>query len=100
MFKLLLSWDVLPNRDQEYFEFMVREFTPKLTALGITPIEAWFTLYGDDAPQIVMEGMTEDYETMKSLLSTDDWQSLKTKLLTYVTNFNQKVIRGRSHLQL
>ena len=100
MFKLLLSWDVLPNRDQEYFEFMVREFTPRLTALGITPIEAWFTLYGDDAPQIVMEAMTEDLETMHALMATDEWENLKEKLLKYVTNFKQKVIRGRSHLQL
>ncbi len=100
MIKLLLSWDVLPDRDQEYFEFMVREFTPRLTALGITPIEAWFTLYGKDAPQIVMEGMTDDLETMQKLLATDEWHELKDKLMDYVTNFNQKVIRGRSHLQL
>lgn len=90
----------MPERDQEYFEFMVREFTPRLTALGITPIEAWFTLYGSDSPQIVMEGMTDDLDTMKTLLSTDEWRRLKEKLLDYVTNFNQKVIRGRSHLQL
>ena len=100
MIKLLLSWDVLPDQDQEYFEFMVREFTPRLTALGITPIEAWFTLYGEDAPQIVMEGMTDDLRTMKKLLATEEWENLKEKLMEYVTNFNQKVIRGRSHLQL
>ena len=100
MFKLLLSWDVLPDREQDYFEFMVREFTPRLTNLGITPIEAWFTLYGKDTPQVVMEGMTDDLATMQSLLATDEWQTLKGKLLDFVTNFNQKVIRGRSHLQL
>jgi hypothetical protein len=100
MFKLLLSWDVLPNQDQQYFEFMVREFTPRLTALGITPIEAWFTLYGDESPQIVMEGMTEDLDVMRTILATPEWNTLKDQLLEYVTNFNQKVIRGRSHLQL
>lgn len=100
MFKLLLSWDVIPDREQDYFEFMVREFTPRLTSLGITPIEAWFTLYGKEAPQVMMEGMTDDLETMRNLLATDEWQTLKTKLLNYVTNFTQKVIRGKSHLQL
>jgi hypothetical protein len=100
MFKLLLSWDVVPEKEQDYFEFMVREFTPRLTTLGITPIEAWFTLYGKNAPQVIMEGMTDDLETMKSILATEEWLSLKTKLQDYVTNFTQKVIRGRSHLQL
>jgi hypothetical protein len=47
-----------------------------------------------------MEGMTEDLETMNALLSTEEWENLKEKLLKYVTNFKQKVIRGRSHLQL
>jgi hypothetical protein len=100
MIKLLLSWDVLPDNDQEYFEFMVREFTPKMSALGLNVIEAWFTLYGDKAPQIVVEAMTDDLGAMRDLLATDEWNQLKTKLLKYVTNFQQKVIRGRSHLQL
>ena len=100
MIKLLLSWDVRAEVDQDYFEFMVREFTPRLTALGITPIEAWYTLYGPTVPQVVMEARTDDIVTMNELLATEDWKDLRTKLLTYVDNFEQKVIRGRSHLQL
>ncbi len=100
MIKLLLSWDVRSEVDQDYFEFMVREFTPRLTALGITPIEAWYTLYGTNVPQVVMEAMTDDLSTMAELLGTEEWQNLRTKLLSYVDNFEQKVIRGRSHLQL
>jgi hypothetical protein len=100
MIKLLLSWDIQTGRDQEHFEFMVREFAPRLTALGIMPIEAWYTMYGEKSPQIVVEGMTEDLTTMRKILATKEWAELKASLMDYVTNYRQKVIRGRSHLQL
>jgi hypothetical protein len=100
MIKLILSWDILPDRDREYFEFMVGEFTPKMTALGLEPIQAWLTMYGRDCPQIIIEAKTDDLQTMRDILKTPQWESLKNKLLNYVTNYTQKVIRGRSHLQL
>ena len=101
MIKLLLSWDILPDRDQEHFEFMIREFAPRLTALGVKPIEAWFTLYGHDTnPQIVVEAIADNLEKMQGALATAEWQNLKDNLLEYVTNYEQKVIPGRPHLQL
>lgn len=102
MIKLLLSWDILPNRDQEHFEFIIREFAPRLTAMGIRPIEAWYTLYGRENgnPQIIVEAIADDLPKMKAVLEAKEWEELKESLMEYVTNFNQKVIRGRPPLQL
>lgn len=99
MIKLLLSWDIKPGRDQEYFEFMVREFAPSLTRLGLTPTEAWFAVYGD-CPQILMEGITDDLTTMRSILSSDDWVALHNKLLSYVDNYQQKIVRASAGFQI
>ena len=41
--KLLMTWDMIPGREQEYFEFLVREFVPGLQRLGVEPTEAWYT---------------------------------------------------------
>ncbi|MBI5931757.1 MAG: hypothetical protein HY862_20775 [Chloroflexi bacterium] len=100
MIKLLLSWDIQPGQDQEHFEFMVQEFAPRLTTLGVMPIEAWYTMYGEKSPQIVVEAMTDDLQTMRRIMDSPEWDDLKSNLLKYVTNYKQKVIRGRSHLQL
>ena len=35
--KWLMTWDMIPGREQEYFEFLVREFVPGLQRLGIEP---------------------------------------------------------------
>jgi hypothetical protein len=99
MIKLLLSWDIKPGQDQEYFEFMVREFAPGITRLGITPTEAWFAVYGD-CPQILMEGIADDLPTMRDMLESDEWTTLHNKLLTYVDNYQQKVVRATAGFQI
>ncbi|MCL4875442.1 MAG: hypothetical protein KJ064_02235 [Anaerolineae bacterium] len=99
MYKLLLSWDIKPSRDQEYFEFMVREFAPRITSMGVTPTEAWFSVYGN-GPQITVEGITEDFETMKKVLESREWKELKARLLTFVDDYQQKVVTGRPDIQI
>lgn len=99
MFKLLLSWDIKPGRDQEYFEFIVREFAPGITRLGLKPTEAWFAVYGD-CPQILMEGITDDLETMRTLLASETWGQLYEKLLTYVDGYEQKIVRANAGFQI
>jgi len=94
-----MSWDIKQNRDQEYFEFVVREFAPGIARLGLQPTEAWFTVYGK-RPQIMMGGVTEDYETMKTMLDTKEWAELHDKLLQYVTNYQQKIIRSTPNFPL
>ena len=98
MIKLLLTWDIKPGQDQEYFEFMVREFAPGVTRLGMTPTEAWFAVYGD-CPQMLIEGVTQDLDTMRTLLQSDDWAALYEKLLQYVDNYQQKIVRASSGFQ-
>ncbi|MBN1679630.1 MAG: hypothetical protein JW966_05010 [Anaerolineae bacterium] len=99
MIKLLLSWDIKPGRDQEYFEFMVREFAPGITRMGLTPTEAWFALYGD-CPQILMEGIADDLDTVRGLLNSEEWSTLHGKLLGYVDNYSQKIVRANAGFQI
>ena len=99
MIKLLLTWDIKPGRDQEYFEFMVREFAPGVQRLGITPTEAWFAVYGD-CPQIMMEGVAEDVPTMQHILTSSEGAALHQQLLDYVDNYKQKLVRANTGFQI
>lgn len=99
MFKLLMSWNIRPGYEDEYFEFVVREFGPGLAKLGVRPTDAWYTAYGD-RPQILMGGIAQELESMQRALVSDEWRSLKEKLLTYVTDYRQKVIRASGGFQL
>jgi hypothetical protein len=97
--KLLMTWDIIPGREQEYFEFVVREFVPGMQKLGIQPTEAWYTTYGD-RPQILTGGVTDDLGEMETALATDDWGALKDNLLKFVTNFEWKVVAASGGFQM
>lgn len=97
--KLLMSWDIRPGYESEYFEFLVREFAPGIMRLGLQPTEAWYTVYGD-SPQILAGGVTEDLATMRRILNSPEWQELQDKLLSYVQNYEQKIVPATGRFQL
>jgi hypothetical protein len=99
MVKILMSWDIKPGSESEYFEFIVREFAPGIMKLGVQPTEAWYTVFGE-GPQILTGCVAEDLPTMRSVLSSADWQKLQHKLFEYVINFNFKIVRATSRFQL
>jgi hypothetical protein len=99
MMKLLMSWDIKSGVESVYFEFVVNEFAPALLKLGLQPTEAWYTVYGSD-PQILTGAVTEDLEKMADILDSDEWRTLQTQLLAYVTNFQYKVVHDTGRFQL
>jgi hypothetical protein len=94
-----MTWDILPGREQEYFEFVVRDFVPGMQRLGIQPTEAWYTTYGQ-RPQILTGGVAADRQTMEQALSGDAWKALRGKLLEYVTNFEYRVVQAEGGFQM
>jgi hypothetical protein len=99
MVKLLMSWDIKPGAESEYFEFIVREFAPGIMKLGVQPTEAWYTVFGG-GPQILTGAVAEDLTTMQAILNSHDWQKLQHKLFDYVTNFRFKIVRATGRFQL
>src|ERR1051325_3154186 len=99
MVKLLMSWDIKPGAESEYFEFIVREFAPGMMKLGMQPTEAWYTVFGE-GPQILQGSVAEDLPAMHAILQSEEWQGLQKKLFEYVTNFNSKIVQATSRFQL
>jgi hypothetical protein len=97
--KLLMSWNIKAGREAEFFEFQVREWVPGLQRLGLEPTDAWYTLYGS-APQILIGGTTKSLKVMRQILHTEEWLALKSQLLSYVDNYDQKVIKATGGFQL
>ncbi len=99
LMKLLMTWDILPGREQEYVEFNAREFVPLLIKLGLRPTDSWFTLYGD-APQVTVGWVAEDRELIQQVLQSEDWRQLQRRLRELVTNFRYKVVPATSLFQM
>jgi hypothetical protein len=91
MVKLLMQWDIKVGREQDFSEFVVREFAPKLMQLGVQPNEVLYTMYGA-GPQMLAIGMIDSREKAVEILQSANWKKLHGKLLTYVTNYSHKVV--------
>lgn len=99
-FKLLMTWDILPGQEQEYFEFVVRDFIPGLQHLGLEPTDAWFTMYGDDQPQILAGAEMSNKKDLENILESSEWHKLIDNLMDYVEDFSTKIVPSRKGFQM
>lgn len=97
--KLLMTWDILPDKEQEYFEFVISDFLPEIKQLGISPVDAWYTMYGDQ-PQIMVTAKTQSQTSLSVVMASKEWQQLLENLSKYVENFSYKVISAQTGFQL
>ncbi len=97
--KLLMTWDIIPGREQEYFEFVVREFMPGVQRLGMEPSDAWLTMYGDQ-PQIMAAMQMPTLSALESAINTPEWESLIRQLSDFVEDYHHKIVQARSGFQM
>ena len=88
--KVLMSWDIIDGRGQEYFEFVVRSFMPGVQKLGMALSDAWVTIYGDH-PQILVGAVVPGLDKAQDIIASEDWQTLNRRLQDYVKNYELKV---------
>ena len=51
--KLIMTWDITQGKEQEYFDFLIHTFVPRMNQLGFDLTDAWATIYGDE-PQVMV----------------------------------------------
>ncbi len=96
--KILLTWNIKPESEQEYFEFIIGEFIPGVKRIGLYPLEAWATLYGE-YPQIQVGIVAPSEAVARRVLASPDWLALQNKLLEFVTDFSYKLVPQRRGFQ-
>jgi hypothetical protein len=96
--KIIMTWDILPEREQEYFEFVVREFIPGVQRLGFELSDAWATVYGEQ-PQVLVGAVLPSTGEAEDLMNSNEWLSLRNKLQDFVSNYSQKLVPRRGGFQ-
>ncbi|MBC8333285.1 MAG: hypothetical protein H8E28_14990 [Anaerolineae bacterium] len=97
--KLLMTWNIQTGREQEYFEFVVREFIPQMQLLGLEASDAWVTVFGSQ-PQILVTMKTNTMDSMRQAVRSQEWDQLTDRLLDYVEDFHYKTVAARPGFQL
>lgn len=93
--KLIMTWDIRPGREQEYSEFINDRLAPGLVEIGLPPSDVFYTAYGR-VPQIMAILEAADEAALQKALRARRWADLKTELLKYIENYQEKVVRADS----
>ena len=96
--KLIMSWDIAPEHEEEYFEFVVREFLPGVQNLGFELSDAWATVYGAK-PQILVGAMLPNMGKARQVLDSSEWISLNNRLQDFVNNYTYKLVSAKGGFQ-
>ena len=96
--KLIMTWDIASEHEQEYFEFVIGEWVPGVQRMRLQPVEAWATVYGT-YPQIQVCLLADDASAARKTLGSKDWGVLEDRLLALVNNYMYKIVPARGGFQ-
>ena len=96
--KLLLAYNIKPNREAEYYRFVLGEFLPSLQNMDLVMVEGWHTAYGD-YPMRLIALKAEDEMTLKRVLQSDEWKNGKEKLQKLVRDYEEMIVPARKVFQ-
>lgn len=94
-----MSWDITPEHEQDYFEFVIREYIPGIQRMGCELSDAWATVYGPK-PQIVVGMVIDGARKARQLLLSEDWLSLNNRLQDFIQNYAMKMVYARNSIQI
>lgn len=100
--KLILTYDVIAETVQEYYQFVMGQYIPVMQSLGFELIEAWTHAYSADesAPGRIVSFACAEGDKMDELLLSDNWEALNEQLGQFVENFQYKFVTYRAGIQI
>ena len=96
--KLIMTWDITQGKEQEYFDFLIHTFVPRMNQLGFELTDAWATIYGD-CPQILVTALLPDELEAERRMAQNDWHVLIDQLEGYVTDLEMKLVPAANGFQ-
>ena len=96
--KMLMTYDVVPELQQAYYEFVLGEMIPAAQSMGLVLSEAWHTAYGD-YPIRLNGFVARSRQELDRVLASTEWQQLEEKLKRFVDGYQRKIVPFREGFQ-
>ncbi len=96
--KLLLTYNIKPSRETEYYRYIMGEFLPSLQNMGLYMVEGWHTAYGD-YPMRLIAFQADSERHMKAALNSTEWKEAKKKLIRFVRDYEERVVPAKNVFQ-
>ncbi len=96
--KMLITYDVVPELQQAYYEFVLGEMIPTAQSMGLVLSEAWHTAYGD-YPIRLNGFVARSRQDLDRILASAEWRQLEDKLKRFVNGYHRKTVPYREGFQ-
>ncbi len=96
--KMLITYDVVPELQQAYYEFVLGEMIPSAQSMGLVLSEAWHTAYGD-YPIRLNGFVAHSRQDLDRILASPEWRQLEDKLKRFVNGYHRKIVPYREGFQ-
>jgi hypothetical protein len=92
MSTIFFYWDIRPEKDKEYMDFIFNDYIPSMSRVGINITDGWLRIAGD-GPQIMALGECEDYPTIRQAMDSREFRAAEIRLLDHVENYSKHLAR-------
>lgn len=97
-YKLLMIYDIRPDKVNSYYYYVLKEFVPELESMGLYMFGVWHIAYGD-YPVRQLEFVSENLDTVQEVFQSERWETLEERLKSLTLRYERKVIPFRSGFQ-
>lgn len=98
-YKLILFYNIRPEKQDQYYRYMLSSFVPAIQKLGVYMHMVWYVAYGE-YPMRKVEFVTESADVLRRMFLSEEWDELENKLRRYVDDYERKVVHFRNAFQL
>ena len=95
--KMLLAYNVLPQHQDEYMQFMMQVFVPTLQRIGLENEGIWHTAWGN-YPIRLLAFVAEEHD-MREAIKTDAWSQVEARLKGYVSDYSCRIVPYQAGFQ-
>lgn len=96
-YRLLMSYDIHPDKYERYYRYMIAEFVPTMGKLGLHMLFVW-QIYHNNNPSRQVEFVCQDRETLRTILTSDIWTKSEARIKSYTTRYQRKIVRFQDRL--
>ncbi len=88
---MLLTYNIVDERQEIYMRFMLNEFIPTLQSIGLTNVGVWHTAWGN-YPIRLLVFVSENSSAMSRAVKSDVFNNMEEKLKSFVSDYTRRVV--------
>lgn len=85
------SWDILPQKEDEYSDFIAKVFLPKCAELGLVSVGGYYVEVGI-GPRIISVKRVDSLQTLAGILARPEFKDLIHQLKELISGYRTKVL--------